>query len=218
MVAAVSRMVFGRVADGVTCPTVTVMPRTDNLYELPPNLPVPVDDGACRHLPGLSLPDFSLPSTSGRRVSLAAASRESRVVVYAYPRTGKPDQEMPAGWNAIPGARGCTPQSCGFRDHHAELRRLGAQVFGLSTQDSDYQREVVERLHLPFEILSDADLRLTTALRLPTFEVAGMTLMKRLTVVLAEGRIEKVFYPVFPPDKSAADVVAWLRQARGAGS
>ena len=189
------------------------MPRSDDLYELPQNLPVPVDDGACRHLLGLAFPDLALPSTNGRRVSLTTESKESRVVIYAYPRTGKPDQEPPSGWDAIPGARGCTPQSCGFRDHHVELRRLGARVFGLSTQDSEYQREVVERLHLPFEILSDAELKLVRALRLPTFEVEGMPLIKRLTLVLSSGKIEKVFYPVFPPDKNASEVVNWLRHA-----
>ena len=134
-----------------------------------------------------------------------------RTVVYAYPRTGEPDKDPPPGWDAIPGARGCTPQSCAFRDHFEELRRAGAsEVFGLSTQDTGYQREVAERLHLPFELLSDAKLELTRALELPTFEVAGMTLIKRLTMILRDGAIEHVFYPVFPPDRNAGVVLAWL--------
>lgn len=183
--------------------------RSDNVYELPPDLPVPQDDGACRHLPGMKLPALGLPSTSGGSVDLAQFA--GRTVVYCYPRTGRPDQELPPGWNAIPGARGCTPQSCAFRDHFAELKRAGAaHVYGLSTQDTDYQREAVERLHLPFALLSDAAMELTRALRLPTFEVAGMTLTKRLTLILRDGAVEHVFYPVFPSDRNAADVLAWL--------
>ncbi|HEX5080333.1 MAG TPA: peroxiredoxin [Geminicoccaceae bacterium] len=181
---------------------------------LPADLPVPVDDGACDHLVGMRVPDIPLPSTAGRSVVLAKTGRP-RTVVYVYPRTGEPDKPSPPGWDAIPGARGCTPQSCGFRDHHRELLDLGAEVFGLSAQTTAYQQEMVERLHLPFEVLSDADLRFAWALRLPTFEVAGedgiMTLIKRLTLVLRAGRIEHVFYPVFPPDRSAADTIAWLR-------
>ena len=135
-----------------------------------------------------------------------------RTVVYIYPRTGRPDQELPTGWNAIPGARGCTPQSCAFRDHFEELKRAGAaQVFGLSTQDTAYQREAVERLHLPFELLSDAKLELAKALKLPTFEVDGMKLIRRLTLIASDGVIEKVFYPVFPPDRNAGDVLDWLQ-------
>jgi peroxiredoxin len=184
------------------------MPRTDNLYELPTDLPVPADDGACDHLMGMPLPSVSLTSTAGRVVDLASFG--GRTVVYCYPRTGRPDQEPPPGWNAIPGARGCTPQSCSFRDHYQDLQRLGARVFGLSTQDTDYQREAVERLHLPFELLSDAALTLARALRLPMFEVEGVTLIKRLTLIVGAGHIKKVFYPVFPPDKNAAEVIAWL--------
>jgi peroxiredoxin len=138
------------------------------------------------------------------------------VVVYAYPRTGRPGEPLPTGWDAIPGARGCTPQSCGFRDHFAELSALGvAQLYGLSAQEPDDQREVAQRLHLPFALLSDARLELQRALNLPTFAVDGMTLLKRLTLVLDDGVITKVFYPVFPPDKSAAEVIAWLRAAEG---
>jgi peroxiredoxin len=185
------------------------MARSDNLYQLPDELPVPEDDGACDGLVGRAVPSISLVATSGGRVDLAML--DGRTVVYAYPRTGRSDKEVPVGWNEIPGARGCTPQSCAFRDHHAELQALGARVFGLSTQDTDYQREAVERLHLPFDLLSDAELAFTRALSLPTFDFEGMTLTKRLTLVLADGVIEHVFYPVFPPDRNAADVVEWLR-------
>jgi peroxiredoxin len=186
-----------------------------NPLELPDDLPVPVDDGAADHLAGLALPDITLAATDGSRVNLSRVS--GRTVVYIYPRTGRPGQAMPTGWNGIPGARGCTPQSCSFRDHFEELRALGVrQLYGLSTQDSDYQREAVERLHLPFAILSDADFALQRALRLPTFEVDGMVLLKRMALVIDAGTITKVFYPVFPPDRSAAEVVAWLRgESRG---
>jgi peroxiredoxin len=177
---------------------------------LPAALPVPPDDGAARHLPGMRLPSIALPATDGSAVDLARLA--GRTVIYIYPRTGRPEVASPDGWDAIPGARGCTPQSCSFRDHFAQLRALGvAQVFGLSTQDTDYQREAVERLHLPFAILSDARLELTHALALPTFTVAGMTLFKRMVLVIDGGVVAKVFYPVFPPDRSAAVVVAWLR-------
>jgi peroxiredoxin len=182
--------------------------RSDNLYQLPADLPVPQDDGACAHLAGARLPALTLPSTGGTPVDPSAL--KGTTVIYIYPRTGRPDEESPPGWNAIPGARGCTPQSCAFRDHHAELAARGARVFGLSTQDTADQREAVDRLHLPFELLSDAGLRFARALRLPTFEVEGMTLIKRLTLIADGGRIAKVFYPVFPPDRNAADVLAWL--------
>lgn len=186
------------------------MTRSDTLYVLPEDLPAPADDGACDHLPGLRLPALPLPATDGGLVDLAAL--DGRTVVYCYPRTGEPDRALPPGWDAIPGARGCTPQSCAFRDHHQELQALGARVFGLSTQPTAYQREAVERLHLPFALLSDADLAFARALRLPTFAVAGMTLIKRLTLIIADGRIEHVFYPVFPPDKNAGEVAAWLAE------
>jgi peroxiredoxin len=180
---------------------------------LPEDLPVPQDDGAARHLAGMTLPDVALPATDGAQVNLSKL--KGRTVVYVYPRTGRPGQALPTGWNAIPGARGCTPQSCGFRDHFAELKRLGvAQLYGLSTQDTAYQREAVERLHLPFAILSDANFKLSQALRLPTFSVDGMTLIKRMAFVIDHGTMTKVFYPVFPPDRSAAAVVAWLQASR----
>ena len=178
---------------------------------LPADLPAPVDDGACAHLPGTAVPAIALPSTAGREVVLAETGRP-RTVVYFYPRTGVPGQPLPAGWGAIPGARGCTPQSCAFRDHHAELQALGAEVFGLSAQDTVYQREMAERLHLPFEVLSDEGLRFARALRLPTFEVEGMVLIRRLTLVLRDGAVETVFYPVFPPDRSAEEVIGWLER------
>lgn len=189
------------------------MPRTDNLYELPENLPVPVDDHACDHLPGMQLPSVPLPSTAGRAVDLSRLP--GITVVYCYPRTGTPDSAPPKGWDEIPGARGCTPQSCAFRDHHQELQSLGARVFGLSTQDTAYQQEAVERLHLPFELLSDAELKFAGALRFPTFEIEAMTLIKRLTLIIVDRRIEKVFYPVFPPDKNANEVMEWLSHKRG---
>ncbi len=177
---------------------------------LPPGIPVPQDDGAARHLTGMKLPDLALPATRGGAINLALLG--GRTVLYIYPRTGVPGVDLPPGWDDIPGARGCTPQSCGFRDHFAELKALGAShLFGLSTQNTDYQREAAERLHLPFAILSDAKLAFARALNLPTFSVAGMTLLKRMALVIDDGIIDKVFYPVFPPDKNAAEVMAWLR-------
>lgn len=184
------------------------MTRSDNLYALPDDLPIPVNDGACDHLPGMTLPSVPLLATDGTMLDLVALT--GRTVVYIYPRTGRPDREVPNGWNEIPGARGCTPQSCAFRDHHAELEKLGARVFGLSTQDTNYQREAVDRLHLPFPLLSDVDLAFGHALALPTFTVEDMTLIKRVTLILRDGQIEHVFYPVFPPDQNAANVIAWL--------
>jgi peroxiredoxin len=184
------------------------MARTVNPYELPEELPVPTDDGAADHLSGIQIPSVPLSSTAAETVDLSALP--GRTVVYCYPMTGRPGSVLPSGWDEIPGARGCTPQSCSFRDHHAELRSLGASVFGSSTQDTEYQREAATRLHLPFALLSDSDLAFAGALGLPTFEVDGMVLLKRLTLVIDEGWIEKVFYPVFPPDRSAEEVVEWL--------
>jgi peroxiredoxin len=181
---------------------------TDDISRLPPDLPVPIDDGACDHLPGMRVPEIALRSTSGRDVVLAILP--GWTVVYTYPRTGEDGLAPPPGWNEIPGARGCTPQTCGFRDHHNELIGLGAGVFGMSTQTSDYQREMVDRLHVPFEVLSDAGLEMVHALRLPTFVFREMTLMKRVTMFIRDGVIEHVIYPVFPPDRSAEEAVRWL--------
>lgn len=184
-----------------------------NPQALPDNLPTPQDDGAARHLTGMKVPDVALQATDGTKVSLAWMP--GRAVVYLYPRTGEPGKNPPDGWDAIPGARGCTPQSCAFRDHFAELTVLGVtHLYGLSTQDTVYQREAAERLHLPFPLLSDAELTLAHALDLPTFEIAGMTLLKRMALVIDDGVIRKVFYPVFPPDKNAQEVIAWLQAER----
>jgi peroxiredoxin len=180
-------------------------------FPLPADLPKPIDDGACDHLTGIRMPPVSLSSTAGRMVDLGRLTAP-RTVIYCYPMTGVPGKPLPNGWDMIPGARGCTPQSCSFRDHHRELAELGAEVFGLSTQETDYQREMVERLHLPFEVLSDAEFKLCGALRLPTFEVEGMRLIKRLTLIVRDLMIETVFYPVFPPDQSANQVIEWLSQ------
>ncbi len=175
-------------------------------------IPAPLDDGATRHLAGARMASVPLRATNGDTV-VDLSALFGRVVVYAYPRTGKPGVENPDGWDMIPGARGCTPQSCSFRDHFAELKALAVDhLFGLSTQDPDYQREAAERLRLPFAILSDEHLRLTRAMNLPTFETSGMTLLKRCTLVINDGTVEHVFYPVFPPDRSASDVVDWLSQ------
>ena len=186
---------------------------------LPEDLPEPVDDGAAAHLTGTAMPSIALPATDGTRMRVDRAPGDAeRLVLYGYPRTGRPGEEphSPA-WDVIPGARGCTPQACAFRDHASDLRDAGAAVAGLSTQTTDYQREAAERLHLPFPLLSDADLTLTRALDLPTFTVADVTLLKRLTLIIRAGTIEKVFYPVFPPDANAGEVLAWLREHPPAG-
>lgn len=188
-------------------------------------LPKPVDDGAARHLVGMRWPEIPLRATDGRDVDVSKLA--GRCVVFAYPRTGRPGVENPAGWDLIPGARGCTPQSCAFRERFADLRGAGvAEVFGLSTQVSEYQREAAERLHLPFALLSDAELKLTRALKLPTFEIdrplegelggwsGKATLLKRMTLIVRDGVIEHVFYPVFPPDRNADDVIEWMHRRR----
>ncbi len=177
--------------------------------QLPADLPRPTDDGAADHLAGAALPSLSLTATSGDEVDLSQLA--GRTVVYGYPRTGQPGMApLTPEWDDIPGARGCTPQSCDFRDHHGELTAAGARVFGLSTQDTDYQREAAERLHLPYPLLSDADLALTRALRLPSFEVDGQVLLRRLTLVVDDGVIAHTFYPVFPPDTHSREVLRWL--------
>jgi peroxiredoxin len=179
-------------------------------FPLPPNLPVPVDDGAAQHLLGLPLPNLSLPSTDGNPVNLAAIG--GIAVIYCYPMTGRPGVPLLPGWDEIPGARGCTPQSGAYRDHFGEFVALGAQVFGVSTQSTDDQAEAATRLRLPYLLLSDADRRFAAALRLPTFEVEGRTMLKRLTMVAVDGTIRAVFYPVFPPDRDAETVIAWLKE------
>jgi peroxiredoxin len=188
--------------------------------QLPADLPRPVDDGAADHLPGLAMPQLALPATDGSTIRVDTGPPGfSRFVLYAYPMTGVPGVELPPGWDSIPGARGCTPETCGFRDHAAELASLGASVAGVSTQSTTYQQEVVSRLALPFPLLSDSSLELTSALRLPTFTIETgplhdgqgvKTLLRRLTLVVRQGRIEKVFYPVFPPDTHVDEVLAWL--------
>jgi len=181
-----------------------------DLTKLPDNLPVPVDDGACDHLTGSRISPVSLTGSSGRTVDLAALS--GRAVVFFYPAIGRPDAPLGPQWNAIPGARGCTPQACGFRDRHAELQELGVRTYAVSAQPLADQHEAAQRLELPFELLNDSALRLASAMRLPTFDYKGVTLIKRLTLIVTDGRIEKVFYPVFPPDRSAVEVIDWLRK------
>jgi peroxiredoxin len=179
-----------------------------SLYQLPADLPVPVDDGACNHLPGAEVPSLRLES-SVRPVDFAELAAE-RAVLYIYPRTGRPERPVPESWDAIPGARGCTPQSCGFRDHAEELRALGVRIVGLSAQTLEEQVEIAERLGLLYPVIADPERLLGAALDLPTFEFEGATLYKRVTLVLEQGRIAKVFYPVFPPDRNAEEVLAWL--------
>ena len=190
-------------------------PANPNLLEVDwSKIPAPVDDGATRHLEGMQVPDVVLAATDGAQVSLAKIA--GRVIVFAYPRTGEPGKpSLVEDWDTIPGARGCTPQTCAFRDLHRVLIEAGAaRVFGLSTQDTGYQRAAAERLHLPFALLSDEKLALTRALRLPTMQAAGLTLIKRLALIIDDARITKVFYPVFPPDRNAGDVLAWLQEHR----
>ena len=190
-------------------------PANPNLLEVDwSKIPAPVDDGAARHLEGMQVPDVALAATDGTQVSLGKLA--GRVIVFAYPRTGEPGKpSLVDDWDTIPGARGCTPQTCAFRDLHKVLVEAGAaHVFGLSTQDPGYQRAAAERLHLPFALLSDEKLALTRALRLPTMQAAGLTLIKRLALIIDDARITKVFYPVFPPDRNAGDVLAWLQEHR----
>ena len=184
---------------------------TQDYSELPSDLPIPIDDGEGNHLLGKTLPDITVNSTSGTQINLSYL--QDRVVFYCYPMTGQPGVKLPDGWDSIPGARGCTPQSCSFRDYYQELQALNTQVYGISTQTSLVQQEAAARLHLPFELLSDAEFKLTTALQLPTFEIENQRLIKRLTFIANEGKIIKVFYPVFPPDRNADDVVDWLEQS-----
>ncbi|MBC8131095.1 MAG: peroxiredoxin [Rhizobiaceae bacterium] len=188
-----------------------------DLTKLPSGLEAPIDDGGASHLPGMRLPFVALPSTGGGSVDLGHL--QGLAVLYFYPMTGRPGAPLPGGWNEIPGARGCTPQACAFRDHFAELSALGvAHVYGISAQTTAYQREAAERLHLPFALLSDAHGELADMLDLPTFEADGETLLKRLTMIVRDGAIERVFYPVFPPDRNASDVVEILRAQHHRGS
>jgi len=180
-----------------------------NLSQLPSDLPVPQDDGAADHLVGIALPAISLNSTMHTQLDLSKVN--GRLVIYCYPMTGQPNAALPDGWDQIPGARGCTPQSCSFRDHYQELRSLGAEVVGLSVQSTEYQREMAERLHLPFPVLSDDGYQLQRALQLPTFVAAGMTLLKRITLIVNKGVIEAVHYPIFPSDSDPAWVISYLK-------
>ena len=181
---------------------------THDPYALPDDLPVPIDDGACAHLDGATMPDVSLPSTDGEHVAMR---RDGLAVFYVYPKSGRPGVDPPPGWNETPGMRGCTPQSCSFRDHHAEMRAHGAEVFGISTQSQEEQREFAQRLELQYPLLSDADGALERELGLPAVDVTErLRVYRRVTLITRDGVIEKVFYPVFPPDTNAAEVVAWL--------
>ena len=180
-----------------------------NLNQLPTDLPVPQDDGACNHLVGMPLPNVALLATDGSMVNLSQLA--GRLVIYCYPMTGQPNVPLPEGWDQIPGARGCTPQSCSFRDHYQELQAIHANVFGLSVQSTEYQREMATRLHLPFQVLSDEQYQFQKALNLPTFVAAGMTLLKRVTLISHQGRIEAVHYPIFPSDSDPAWVLDYLR-------
>ncbi len=183
-----------------------------NLNQLPTDLPVPQDDGACNHLVGMPLPNVALLATDGSMVNLSQLA--GRLVIYCYPMTGQPNVPLPEGWDQIPGARGCTPQSCAFRDHYQELQALHANVFGLSAQSTEYQREMATRLHLPFQVLSDEQYQFQKALNLPTFVAAGMTLLKRVTFISHQGRIEAVHYPIFPSDSDPAWVLDYLKNKK----
>ncbi len=182
------------------------------LTSLPAGLPIPVDDGLAAHLEGLQLPDVSIKSTSGDFINLSRISQ--KLVIYVYPLTGRPDVMLPEGWDEMPGARGCTPQACGFSNHYQQLEDLNTQVYGLSSQSTEYQRELKNRLHLPFDLLSDSDFLLRNTLRLPTFKVNELLLYKRLTLIIEQAVIQKVFYPVFPPDQNARQVINWLTSHR----
>ncbi|HEV3036960.1 MAG TPA: peroxiredoxin [Candidatus Angelobacter sp.] len=182
---------------------------TTNYGQLPENLPAPADDGACRHLPGMQMPSLRLQSTAGRSLNLAEIEAPT-IVLYFYPMTGKPGEPLPPGWDTIPGARGCTPETCSFRDHYEEMKKLKAEVLGVSTQTIEDQREMVGRLHVPYEVLSDSELALTRALNLPTFEIDQKVFIKRLTLILRKRHIAHVFYPIFPPNAHADEVLAWL--------
>lgn len=183
-----------------------------NVYEIPPGLPIPQDDGSTDHLKGLRLPNVSLKATNGTTINFGDIF--SRLVIYCYPMTGQPNVALPDGWDQIPGARGCTPQSCSFRDHYQELQALGAEVVGLSVQTTEYQKEMVDRLHLPFPVVSDSDYQFQKALNMPTFIAAGMTLLKRVTLIANHGVIEAVHYPIFPSDSDPGWVIDYLKRSQ----
>ncbi|MFN7904221.1 MAG: redoxin family protein [Pseudobdellovibrionaceae bacterium] len=188
-------------------------PKVRDLNSLPSDLPVPQDDGACDHLSQLAIPRIILPSTVDRKIDLQKQSQKPTILFF-YPRTGEPSMPAPEDWDLIPGARGCTPQSCGFRDLNSEFKELGFEIFGVSSQNSEYQKEFVKRNHIPFEILSDEEFKLTDAINLPTFQYNEMRLIKRMALVLKDGKIVKVFYPVFPPNKNAETVLSWIQKQR----
>ncbi|MFM7657412.1 MAG: peroxiredoxin [Burkholderiaceae bacterium] len=179
-----------------------------NYNQLPPDLPIPIDDGATNHLIGMTLPNISLESTRGDLINLGRL--RGKVVIYCYPMTGQPNVPLPEGWDQIPGARGCTPQSCSFRDHYQELQALRSEVIGLSVQTTEYQKEMAERLHLPFPVVSDSNYEFKKAMNMPTFVAAGMTLLKRVTLISKDGVIEAVHYPIFPSDSDPAWVIEYL--------
>lgn len=181
-----------------------------NVYEIPSNLPIPTDDGSTGHLKGLRLPNVSLAATNGTTINLGEI--KGKLVIYCYPMTGQPNVALPDGWDQIPGARGCTPQSCSFRDHYKELQTLGAEVLGLSVQTTEYQKEMVDRLHLPFPVASDSDYRFQKALSMPTFVASGMTLLKRVTLIVSNGVIQAVHYPIFPSDSDPIWVIDYLKR------
>jgi len=180
-----------------------------NFNELPADLPIPQDDGSTDHLKGMQLPRVSLQASNGKRIDLADI--KGRLVIYCYPMTGQPNVALPDGWDQIPGARGCTPQSYSFRDHYKELQALSTEVIGLSVQTTEYQKEMVDRLHLPFPVVSDLHYQFQQALNMPTFVTAGMTLLKRVTLIANNGVIEAVHYPIFPSDSDAVWVVDYLK-------
>ena len=183
---------------------------TGNYNQLPTGLPIPVDDGATNHLKGMKLPNVSLNATNGKTINLG--EMKNKLVIYCYPMTGQPNVALPEGWDQIPGARGCTPQSCSFRDHYQELQSLGAEVLGLSVQTIEYQKEMADRLHLPFPVVSDMNFEFQRALNLPTFYVEGMTLLKRVTLIVNHGLIEAVHYPIFPSDSDVTWVIDYLKK------
>lgn len=184
-----------------------------NINQLPADLPIPQDDGSTNHLRGMKLPNVSLNATNGKTINLGEI--KGKLVIYCYPMTGQPNVDLPDGWDQIPGARGCTPQSCSFRDHYQELQALGAEVVGLSVQTTEYQKEMVDRLHLPFLVVSDAHYKFQKALNMPTFITAGMILLKRVTLIVNNGVIEAVHYPIFPSDSDPAWIINYLKDHQG---